>query len=74
MAILITRGDGLITTAQAARLAGVQENTIRQWVTRGLLAKAGLDERGHSLFDPGAVARCELATRHKARRIPAPAA
>ncbi len=64
----ITRGDGLWTTAQAAEHAKVQPNTIRQWVRRGHLEPAGLDEGGRPLFDPIAVAKAEFATHKHARR------
>lgn len=68
-ALRITRADGLITTDQAAALAKVKPGTIRQWVARGKLPKAGLDEQGRSLFEPRAVALAEVATRERARRI-----
>lgn len=32
---------GLLTTSLAARAAGVQPATIRQWVTRGHLTRCG---------------------------------
>ncbi|MFI6496888.1 MerR family transcriptional regulator [Nonomuraea typhae] len=68
MNMLVTRGDGLWTTAQAAQHAKVKPGTIRQWVSRGHLAKAGLDEKGHPLFDPIEVAKAEYATHKHARR------
>jgi len=57
--MLITRGDGLVTCAQAAESAGVRPSTIRSWVARGWLARRGLSERGHPLYDPDDVARAE---------------
>jgi hypothetical protein len=66
--VLITRADGLVDTAQAAELCHVGESTIRAWVCRGFLAKAGKDERGRSLFDPVALAKAEYRTRKRARR------
>jgi DNA-binding transcriptional MerR regulator len=66
--LLITRADGLVDTAQAAELCHVGESTIRAWVCRGALEKAGMDERGRSLFEPVAVARAERKTRKRARR------
>ncbi len=47
--MLPTRGDGLYTTPQLARLLGVSPATIRSWRNRGWLAVQGLDERGYPL-------------------------
>lgn len=65
----ITREDGLLDTEQAALLCHVQVGTIRQWVARGHLDKAGLDEKGRSLFDPVALQVAEFKTRKRARRV-----
>jgi hypothetical protein len=70
--MLITRADGLIDAAQAALMCDVGESTIRAWVSRSMLAKAGIDERGRSLFRPEDVARTEHSTRKRARRRPRP--
>lgn len=52
----------LVTTAEAARLAGVAPATIRTWRTRGLLRPRGM--RGRSvLHDPREVLLAERATR-----------
>ena len=67
--MLVTRADGLIDAAQAAELCHVGESTIRAWVSRGHLAKAGTDERGRSLFDPVDLAKAEYRTRKRARRV-----
>jgi DNA-binding transcriptional MerR regulator len=67
--VRITRADGLVDAQQAAQLCGVQVGTIRQWVARGHLAKAGLDDKGRSLFDPVALQRAEFHTRKRARRV-----
>lgn len=67
--MLSTRDDGLITTSQAATLARVRPVTIRQWVSRGHLPKAGLDERGHNLFRALDVMAAEQKLRKPARRI-----
>lgn len=67
--VRITRDDGLIDIADAALLCGVKPGTIRQWVRRGHLRKAGLDERGRSLFDPIDLQKAEYATRERARRV-----
>jgi Helix-turn-helix domain len=50
-----TRGDGYLTTAEAARLVGVKPPTIRSWRQKGYLAPQGLDERGHPLHTREAV-------------------
>ena len=62
------RLDSLITTSEAAALAGVAVNTITTWRTRGLLTPAGQDDRGKPLYRFLDVARAERATRDKARR------
>lgn len=72
--MLITRADGLVDIKQAAQLCHVGESTIRVWVARGHLEKAGLDEHGRSLFDPVALAKAEHKTRKRARRVFFPAA
>lgn len=65
----ITRADGLVDTGQAAELCHVGASTIRAWVSRGTLPKAGTDERGRSLFDPVDLAKAEYKTRKRARRV-----
>lgn len=42
--------DELITTTQAANHVGVGKAAISNWVSRGHLVAAGLDERGHPLY------------------------
>ena len=44
-----TRGDTLLTTAQAAQIVGVSPATIRTWRHRGWLTP-GLDERNRPLY------------------------
>lgn len=66
--MLIIDPDGLITTQQAAELAGVSAGAVRQWVRRGHLEKAGIDERGQSMFRVADVARAEFKTHKHARR------
>lgn len=48
--MLPTRGDGLLTTAQAAAIAGAKAATIRSWVARDHLRPAGLAENGRPLY------------------------
>ena len=57
--MLITRGDGLLSTAQAARMAHRREGTIRAWASTGRLPRRGLDERGRPLYHPDDVAAVE---------------
>lgn len=57
------RGDGLLTTAEAAKLVGVQPVTIRQWRNRGHLAAQGLDERNRPLHTREAVRAAERKVR-----------
>lgn len=61
--------DDLITAAEAARLCGVTTQAISNWVRRGHLKQAGLDERKHKLYKVIDVAKAERATRdHPAAR------
>lgn len=68
MTLLITRGDGYVTTAQAAQMVHVSPATIRSWVLRGHLAKRGLDEHGHALYAPDDVAAAEKRVRDNGLR------
>ncbi|NUR09346.1 MAG: MerR family transcriptional regulator [Streptomycetaceae bacterium] len=63
----------LITVAQAAELAGVTDDVIRQWKRRGHLEPAGTDDDGRPMFTGIAVLRAEAKTRKGARRYPTPA-
>jgi transposase-like protein len=63
ISLIPSRGDGFLTTAEAARLVGVRPETIRQWRRRGWLTAQGLDERGHPLHTPEAVRAAELRVR-----------
>jgi len=57
--------SGMLSTPEAARLLGVRPATIRSWRNRGWLARQGLDERGHPLHTPEALAAAEkLVRRH----------
>jgi DNA-binding transcriptional MerR regulator len=53
------RGDGYLTTAESARLAGVSVNTIYSWRHRGYLVAQGLDERNRPLHSREAVRAAE---------------
>jgi DNA-binding transcriptional MerR regulator len=57
------RGDGFLTTADAAHLVGVQPATIRSWRNRGYLAAQGLDERNRPLHTREAVRAAERLVR-----------
>lgn len=59
----VTRGDGLLGTAQSAKLVGVQESTIRSWRSRGVLDTQGLDERGNPLHSREAVVAADRQVR-----------
>jgi DNA-binding transcriptional MerR regulator len=57
------RADGYLTTADAARLAGVSVNTIYTWRNRGHLVAQGLDERNRPLHTREAVRAAERRVR-----------
>ena len=63
--MLPSRGDGFLTTAESARLVGVQPVTIRQWRKRGWLLPQGLDERGYPLHSRQAVRDAERNVRER---------
>jgi predicted transcriptional regulator of viral defense system len=60
--------DALLTAQDAANVCGVTPATIRQWASRGILPRAGRDERGRTLYRLIEVAKAEHATRAAARR------
>lgn len=62
------RGDGLLRTAEAARLVGVSEVTIRQWRKRGHLTPQGLDEHNRPLHTREAVRAAERRVRENGLR------
>lgn len=68
MSLLITRGDGLVSTVQAAQMVRIKSATIRKWVQRGHLQPRGLDERGHPLYHPDDVAAAEKRVRDNGLR------
>lgn len=51
--------SGMLSTAEAAKLIGVEPGTIRQWRYRGYLGKQGLDERNRPLHTAEAVRAAE---------------
>ena len=56
-------GSGLLSTAEAARLVGVQPVTIRQWRSLGWLDAQGLSERGYPMHSADAVREAERKVR-----------
>lgn len=62
------RGDGFLTTPEAAQMIGVTPATIRKWRQRGWLAVQGLDERGRPLHTREAVRAAELRVRDNGLR------
>lgn len=66
--MLITRGDGYVTTPQAAQMVRVSPATIRKWVERGYLKPRGLSERGHPLYHPDDVALADKRVRDNGLR------
>jgi len=75
--VRITRGDGLIPLRDAARLCGVQEGTIRQWISRGYKSRDGKTHyklpvaarEGRMVYvDPIEVAKADYHTAKRARR------
>lgn len=61
--------DSHITATEAATLCGVTTQAISQWVKRGHLAVAGLDERGRRTYKVRDVARVEQMTRQRIRKM-----
>lgn len=57
-----------LTYEQAALVAGVPAETLRQWKSRGHLTPCGRDTDGRLLFYGIDVLRAEAKTRHRARR------
>ncbi|MFJ3665058.1 helix-turn-helix domain-containing protein [Streptomyces sp. NPDC090106] len=58
-----------MTVKEAALFTGVSIQTVYSWVRRGHLTVTGLDRNNQKLFRHLDVAKAELATRSKARRI-----
>lgn len=68
---------GMITVKQAAAMCGVSEITVRNWANRGwhdeddniVKMPIAYKHKGVIYLDPVEVAKAELATAEKARRI-----
>lgn len=56
-------------TVSGGRAATVSRTAIANWVSRGHLARAGLDDRGRPLYARADLARAERATRARALRL-----
>lgn len=63
-----TRGDGLLTTPQAAQMVGVSPATIRSWRHRGWIQPHGLDERNRPLYTRENVREAERTVRQNGLR------
>lgn len=72
--LLTTPDDELLTTAQAAELAGVDIETVRQWRKRGYVSRSGqrehlqvrgLSERGWPMFLAAEVREVAETTRRR---------
>ncbi|MET9510771.1 helix-turn-helix domain-containing protein [Streptomyces flavidovirens] len=62
-----------MTAREAALHFGVSNKTIYRWIAEGRLTVTGLDHRGQKLFRHLDIARAELSTRTKAKRVLVPA-
>jgi len=58
-----------MTVKEASLFTGVSVQTVYSWIRRGHLEVTGLDHRVQKLFRHLDVAKAELATRAKARRV-----
>lgn len=74
--VITTDADSLVTTFEAAELAGVTVETVRQWRKRGyvdrdghrcFLEVRGLDEHGWPMFNAGEVLAIVATTRSRRR-------
>jgi transposase-like protein len=63
--VLPTQGDVLLTTAEAARLVGVDASTISKWRKRRNIHPDGLDERHRPLYRSETVIAAELQVRRR---------
>ena len=63
--VRLTRGDHFLTTAEAARLAGVSPSRFRSWRSLGYIQPQGLDEHGRPLHTATAVREAERQVRER---------
>ncbi|MFG2380574.1 MerR family transcriptional regulator [Streptomyces avermitilis] len=63
-----------MTSREAADHCGVHIRTVQSWARRGHLPVKGLSPHGRPLYDFCDVARAEMVTRAKAKRVLVPAA
>lgn len=61
--------DSHITATEAATLCGVTTQAISQWVKRGHLHPVGIDRNGRRVYTVRDVARVELSTRQRMRKM-----
>jgi MerR HTH family regulatory protein len=57
--VVVTSPDMLLTSSQAAEVAGVTKKRILQWDRRGHLERAGLNEHGWPVYRALDVAKCK---------------
>lgn len=57
-----------LTYPEAANAVGVEEGTVRSWVSRGILKQTGINDLGRPTFRWIDVARAERQTRDKSNR------
>ncbi|WP_424570797.1 helix-turn-helix domain-containing protein [Streptomyces sp. CH-036] len=58
-----------MTVKEAALFTGVSVQTVYSWIRRGHLKVTGLDHRGQKVFRHLDVARAELSTRIRTKRL-----
>lgn len=66
MALLPESFDDLISVSEAAEVCNAARTTIRNWVARGYLTPAGLDNNNRPLYKLIDVLRVERDTRRRA--------
>jgi hypothetical protein len=57
--VVITSPDMLLTRREAAEVADVDLERLRQWERRGHLERAGLNDRGWPVYRALDVAKCK---------------
>jgi DNA-binding transcriptional MerR regulator len=55
----------LVTATEAAAIAGVTAQAVRNWKMRGLIEPAGLDERNRPLYRLADIVKAERKTRKR---------